>query len=160
MTSSVTTRRPVCSTSWWRPPADQLPLPAPSSVACNVIILASVCLRFLRQDFKVANKTWKIICDRQEGAQVLLATVRRTYHYQSIPSSGPALHLCSGSMFCNTAATAGQWISPRWPPLSSVPVHLLEQETSSFQEQHFNWFECLLACVSLFKLIPNSHRIH
>ena len=90
VTSSVTTRRPVCSTSWWRPPADQLPLPALGSVACNVIILASVCLRFLRQDFKVANKTWKIICDRQEGAQVLLATVRRTYHYQSIPSSGPS----------------------------------------------------------------------
>ena len=90
VTSSVTTRRPVCSTSWWRPPADQLPLPALGSVACNVIILPRVCLRFLRQDFKVANKTWKIICDRQEGAQVLLATVRRTYHYQSIPSSGPS----------------------------------------------------------------------
>ena len=103
VTSSVTTRRPVCSTSWWRPPADQLPLPALGSVACNVIILASVCLRFLRQDFKVANKTWKIICDRQEGAQVLLATVRRTYHYH--PSSGPAKQLYPGSMFCNTAAT-------------------------------------------------------
>ena len=159
MTSSVTTQRPVC-TSWWRPPADQLLLPAPSSVACNVIILPRVCLCFLRQDFKVATRTWKIICDRQEGAQVLLATVRRTHHYQSIPSSGPAL----------------LWIHvlQHWPLLLVSEyhqgdhhclvstVHLLEQETSffHFQEQHFNWFECLLACVSLFKLIPNSHRIH